>query len=68
MDSRSGRARSRWIKRKEVFVSSSNTTDGMLEGDEEYCYEVLQIQDEVAWQSGTCNSYDFDDVIKLLTS
>jgi len=28
-----------------------------VDGDEEYCYEVPQIQDEVAWQRGT-NSVD----------
>ena len=30
----SDRMRSRWIKRKEVFVSSSNSTSGALEGDQ----------------------------------
>ena len=32
MDSGSGGARSRWIKQKEVFVSSSKSTGGILEG------------------------------------
>jgi len=39
MDSGSGRARSRWIKRKEVFVSYSNSTGDVLEGGRSSEYE-----------------------------
>ena len=35
----SGMARSRWIKQKEVFVSSSNLTGGVLESSRSSEYE-----------------------------
>ena len=35
----SGGARSRWIKQKEVFISSSNSTGGVLEGSQSSEYE-----------------------------
>ena len=39
MDYGSGRVRSGWIKQNEVFVSSLNSTGGVLEGDSSFEYE-----------------------------